>query len=155
MTKHDVIRSTAAHIRRVGDLLVDTAHAIMKRAVSHDASKWSEEEYPYFEEGTPKLADVTYGSEEYRKQMIPMMPAIKHHQEANSHHPEHYPNGINDMDLLDLVEMLCDWKAAGERTKDGDILVSLEKNRERFGIDDQLYNILRTSAIRWFNLTPE
>ncbi len=155
MTKHDVIRSTAAHIRRVGDLLVEQSHALMKRAVHHDSSKWSVAEYPYFEEATPRLADLVYGSEEYRQQMIAIKPAIKHHQATNSHHPEHYPNGISDMDLLDLVEMLCDWKAAGERQVDGDILRSLEINKERFGIDDQLYNVLRTTAIRWFNLPPD
>jgi hypothetical protein len=44
--------------------------------------------------------------------------------------------------LLDLVECVCDWKAASERTKQGSIAASLVHNKERFGIDDQLYAIL-------------
>lgn len=150
MTNHDVIRSTAAHIRKVGDYLTDRATEIMKRAVSHDASKWSEEESPLFEEATPKLADLTYGSPEYKESLDSIRPAIDHHNRVNSHHPEHYPQGIDGMDLLDLVEMVCDWKAASERHADGDIRVSLEKNRERFGISDQLMNVLWNSVNRWF-----
>ena len=39
---------------------------------------------------------------------------------------EIYANGVAGMDILDLVEMLCDWKAASERTKDGDFQKSIE-----------------------------
>ena len=49
---------------------------------------------------------------------------------------------VSGMDLLDIVEMLCDWKAATLRHADGNILKSIEINRKRFGIDDQLANIL-------------
>ena len=46
-------------------------------------------------------------------------PAIDHHYANNRHHPEHWPNGINDMTLMDLIEMLADWKAATARNKNG------------------------------------
>lgn len=65
-------------------------------------------------------------------------PTIAHHYAANDHHPEHWPNGVNDMSLLSILEMLCDWKAASERTKQGSIQQSLPINKERFGISDQL-----------------
>ena len=61
---------------------------------------------------------------------------------SNSHHPEHYENGIYGMDLIDLVEMICDWKAASLRHADGNIMKSLEINKERFNIDEQLFQIL-------------
>ena len=150
MTKHDVIRSTACHIRRVGELICDRATELMRRAVHHDASKWSAEEYPLFEKATPKLAELVYGSEEYKENLDLIRPAIAHHQATNSHHPEYYPNGINGMDLMDLVEMLCDWKAAGERHVSGDIHRSIEYNVVRFGIEPQLATVLRNSAERWF-----
>ena len=54
--------------------------------------------------------------------------------------------GINGMDLLDLVEMFCDWKAAGERHNDGNILKSIEKNTTRFGLSPQLVRILQNTA---------
>ena len=44
--------------------------------------------------------------------------------------------------MFDLVEMLCDWKAAGMRHDDGDIYTSLEINAERFGYPEPLKRIL-------------
>lgn len=50
---------------------------------------------------------------------------------------------IRGMNLLDIVEMLCDWKAAGLRTDPpGDIRRSIEINQERFGYSDELRQIL-------------
>jgi uncharacterized protein DUF5662 len=60
--------------------------------------------------------------------------------------PEHYESGIAGMTLLDIVEMLCDWKAASERTKQGSIAQSLGHNRQRFQIDDQLASILENTV---------
>lgn len=90
MTRDDVIRSTAAHIRRVGALLVDAAARLTQRAVNHDASKWSPEEWPAFEVATPKLAGLTYGSDEYKAALASIKPALANHYRENSHHPEHF-----------------------------------------------------------------
>lgn len=49
---------------------------------------------------------------------------------------------INAMSLMDILEMLADHKAAGERYTDGSIGQSMDVNRDRFGYSDQLYNIL-------------
>lgn len=46
------------------------------------------------------------------------------------------------MSLLDLLEMLIDWKAASERHKTGDIRRSIELNQVRFGYSDELKRIL-------------
>lgn len=53
--------------------------------------------------------------------------------------------GISGMTLLDVIEMLCDWKAATERHADGSITKSIQINRGRFGIDDQLSSILENT----------
>jgi Family of unknown function (DUF5662)/NUMOD4 motif/HNH endonuclease len=57
---------------------------------------------------------------------------------------EFNPKGdIRFMSLFDLVELVCDWKAATERMKDGgDIYRSLEINADRFRISFQLRSIL-------------
>lgn len=55
-------------------------------------------------------------------------------------------SGIYGMSILDLVEMLADWKAAGMRHADGDITKSLEINRKRFGISDQLFMIFQNTV---------
>jgi Family of unknown function (DUF5662) len=55
-----------------------------------------------------------------------MKPALGHHYAANRHYLEHFANGVNDVTLVDLVEMLADWKAATERSDTGDLRKSLE-----------------------------
>lgn len=146
MTRDDVIRSTAAHIRRVGALLVACSSDLANRAVQHDASKWSPEEWPTFEVATPRLAGLTYGSEEYKATLRELGPAIKAHQRGNRHHPEYHADGVNGMTLPDLIEMLCDWKAATERHDNGSIVKSLEHNRDRFKIEPQLLKVLENTA---------
>ena len=75
-----------------------------------------------------------------------MSVALNHHYAANRHHPEHFSKGIDDMTLVDIVEMLCDWKAASLRQNDGNLLKSIEINAQRFGYDDQLKRIFINTA---------
>lgn len=37
-----------------------------------------------------------------------MMSAIAHHHVENDHHPEHFTNGMKDMNIQQLAEMVCD-----------------------------------------------
>jgi hypothetical protein len=143
---------TWEHIHQVRKLITRMQAMLGERALEHDQSKiYSEEECATFAEFTPKLKDIEYGSDEYKACMKEMGPAIKHHQENNRHHPEYHeqPNqyyyGIEGMNLIDLLEMLCDWKAATLRTKNGDIRKSIGIQKERFGIDNQLTAILLNS----------
>ena len=53
------------------------------------------------------------------------------------------------MTLIDLIEMLADWKAATERHDDGSLERSFKINKERFEIDIQLLQILENTAIHF------
>lgn len=139
---YDSRPDTWQHISRVRELLGDVAKRVIERADAHDRSKLAEPELSIFNEFTPKLRDSTYGSEEYKGFLASMGEGLRHHYEHNSHHPEHYEDGIQAMSLLDLIEMVCDWKAATERHADGDLLRSIEQNQERFGYSDELKSIL-------------
>ena len=99
-----------------------------------------------FTEYTSKLADVTYDSDEYKEYLGKLKPALDHHYANNRHHPEHHKNGIDDMNLIDIVEMICDWKAASERHNDGNIRKSIEINANRFGISPQMVKIMENTA---------
>lgn len=57
---------------------------------------------------------------------------------------------VNGMNLIDLLEMKCDWKAASERHADGDIRRSIEINTKRFGLSDQLTQILTNTVDAMF-----
>lgn len=138
----DSIKETKKHIKKVKELLSTICTKLRVRGDNHDNSKLKDPEVSIFEEYTSKLKDTEYGSKEYKKYLEEMKPALDHHYKKNSHHPEHYSNGISGMSLLDLMEMLVDWRAATERNKDGDIKKSIEINTERFSIDKQLKQIL-------------
>jgi len=116
------------------------------RALNHDVSKLKEPELSGFANAKIRLSGAQYGSEEYKRLLDESRPTIEHHYAHNSHHPEHWPNGIDDMSLLDVVEMLADWYAAGQRTKGGSMAQSLTVNESRFAISPQLASILRNTA---------
>ena len=140
---YDSRPETYEHITRVRLLMLKVAFDLIERAHVHDASKLLDPERAAFDEFTPKLKDTVYGSDEYRGFLEAMQPALQHHYAMNRHHPEHFEVGIRGMNLSDVVEMLCDWKAASERTKDGDVRASIETiNQERFGYSDELKDVL-------------
>jgi hypothetical protein len=139
---YDSRDDTRDHIAEVRRRLDRVIADMQRRHREHDRSKLESPEVEAFDEYTPKLKATTYGSDEYRSYLGAMKPALDHHYAENSHHPEHYPDGIRGMSLLDLIEMLCDWKAATLRHADGDIRRSVEINQARFGYSDELKAIL-------------
>lgn len=142
---YDSRPDTEAHIARVQALLGSVEAELKYRADTHDESKLRSPEKEMFDRFTPLLRMLTYGSPEYEAMRREMLnTALAHHYKHNAHHPEHYPNGINGMSLLDVLEMLCDWKAATERHADGDIRQSIEINRARFGEADLYHVMLNT-----------
>lgn len=115
---------------------------LINRGATHDASKLVSPEKEILDVITPKLWDLTYGSEEYKEVMKENKTFTDHHYKSNTHHPEHYDNGIEDFDLFDLIEMLLDWRAATKRHANGDIYKSIIHNKERFNMSDTLTMIL-------------
>lgn len=137
---------TREHIGKVQARVHECTNNLIVRADRHDASKLVEPEKSGYDRLVVDLKDVVYGTDEYRAALVAAKPVIDHHYQVNTHHPEHYENGIAGMSLLDLIEMVCDWKAASERTKQGSITQSLAHNRQRFQIDDQLASILENTV---------
>lgn len=147
MSEYDSRPETEDHIntvRRYGArILLD----MIERLRKHDQSKLESPEKEYFDKYTPRLKELTFGTPEYTQNIQDLKPALDHHYKVNDHHPQfHGEDGINGMNLMSLVEMLIDWKAAGERGKDGNIYKSIEINAERFGISKQLKRILINTA---------
>lgn len=145
-TNYDTFR----HIERVRNLLNVMVCELLTRGQLHDQTKLESPEVEAFTEFTGKLATSTYGSAEYEGFRKAMGPALAHHYAHNRHHPEHFKNGVDDMTLIDVLEMLCDWKAASERHNDGNIRKSIEKNADRFGLSPQLVRILENTAEMFF-----
>lgn len=148
--------STYEHIQTVQKTLGKVISDLQQRQMLHDQSKLVSPEVEIFDEYTPKLAGSTYGSEEYKGFLKGMRVGLEHHYFNNRHHPEYFAfegiefgeqevssgRAIRRMNLLDLLEMLCDWLAATKRHNDGDIRKSIEINQKRFGYSDELKQIL-------------
>jgi len=151
---------TLKHIQTVQGLLLNIIRELTFRCEQHDLSKLEEPELSTFVEYTPKLKTSTYGSDEYKRFLSEMKPALDHHYTLNRHHPEFFQqeadatfreSPINCMNLIDIIEMLADWKAATLRHDDGNINKSIEINKKRFGISAQLTSILKNTVIFFKN----
>jgi len=138
---------TMRHIETVRNYMNYIIRLLTYRQERHDQTKLESPEVEIFEEYTPKLRDSTYGSEEYNGYLKEMKVALDHHYSRNRHHPEHFKNGFIGMHLIDLIEMLCDWKAATLRHNNGDLMKSIDINQDRFGYSDELKIILKNTAL--------
>lgn len=142
MEKYDSRPDTFRHIQEVQKNINKAIVNLVNRGEKHDQSKLTTPEVEIFDEFTPKLKNSTYGSEEYKQFLNDMGTALNHHYQNEDHHPEHWENGIKDMSLISLIELICDWLAAVKRHANGDIYKSIEINQKRFGYSDELKQIL-------------
>lgn len=137
---------TWQHIYEVQKLVQKTGMLLQKRMLTHDQSKLKDPEVELFTVMTPKLKTAEYGSDAYKQFLVDLKPALDNHYAKNPHHPEHYANGIDGMNLIDIMEMLCDWMASVSRSPNGNIMKSFEINEKRFGMSPQLVQIMKNTV---------
>jgi hypothetical protein len=143
---YDSRLDTREHIAIVNRNIHQVVSELLKRADWHDNTKLQPGEVEAFDKVAPKLKELTYGSDEYKEAIKELEPALEHHYINNRHHPEYHTNGISSMNLIDLIEMFCDWQAATMRNKDGDLLESIKINTSRFNIATQLESVFVNTA---------
>lgn len=117
---------------------------ILDRAFAHDMSKLVPPEKEVFDSLPPPWA--AYGTPAYEESRQKLMPALEHHYLVNSHHVEHYRDGIRGVNLFDLLEMLADWKSKEIDSPDNSLSKSIEINSEKYEMSDQLKQILLNTA---------
>lgn len=127
---------TWEHIHRIQQLTNVAIKKLLDRAERHDQSKLDSPEAEIFHEHGPNLKKFHYNSPEYNEGLKQMKIALDHHYGRNRHHPQHFKNGVHDMNLFDLLEMFIDWTASSERQLDGNIRTSIEENNGRYHLDD-------------------
>ena len=123
---------------------------LLDRKANHDKTKLEYPEKQEFDKCTPKLKELTYGSLEYQQNLYILRNALAHHYRYNRHHPEHFGNGIYGMSIMDLTEMICDWKASSERQNDGNVFDGIEKSSQRFNYDKKMVKVLSNTVQKYF-----
>lgn len=136
-------RGLYEHIHKVQAHLNTLRAEMYAAGLMHDWTKTDAEEMALF---LPKDKQFPYGTDAYESVRRCLGEAIKHHYENNRHHPEFHENGVRGMTLVDVCEMFCDWLAATERCESDNIHASIDYNQKRFGMSDELVQILHNTA---------
>ena len=142
------LEDTHAHIKLVQNQMNKAIIFLKTQSVVHDRSKFTDEEAEIYAVVTPEFAKYDYGTPEHKAVGDKLGPAWEHHLENNPHHPEYHENGVDGMDLLYIIEMLCDWKAASMRNPNQDFKKSLQLNLDKKKIAPQLQSIMINTAAR-------
>lgn len=130
------------HVALVRKNLQGISQELDRRGLIHDLSKVQLDELGGFINFNRAAREHPYGSEEYKRSMVEHGGVIDLHFSRNSHHPEHHPNGVADMGLFDIIEMVCDWKAASETYGQTSFEEALAIQVDRFGLtSEQVYVI--------------
>ena len=145
MTIYDCTDDVLQHKARVSKWLGRIIAQLTLRSEVHDDSKLKEPEKALFDEWTPYLDRVDFGSDDYEAALEAMYAGLAHHYAANRHHPEHFAEGVDGMKLADMVEMFCDWLAAAGRKGVAMDAMDWDYLQQRFGLAPQLVNILRNT----------
>ena len=121
----DIENKIRKHIISVIKYMNIFSSELIRRAPYHDESKLSEPELSMYKKFIPKLERTKYGSKEYKEITSQMGEVLIKHFRKNNHHPEYNEvngysyktlnNPIKSMDLFEITEILCDWKASCER----------------------------------------
>ena len=144
------INDLLEHRKEVLDNLLVFCKELKERGFRHDESKFKDPELDSYVNIIPLMKDKKYGTSDYKDIIKQIKPAVDHHFSVNSHHPQFYKEGLGGMDLVDLVEMFCDWLAASKRNNDGNIQKSILFNKEKFDIPEVLCDIMNNTAKRIF-----
>lgn len=146
LVPYSSIPDTLIHQNHVLHYLMFMVKDLLDRAEHHDEAKMEPGEVEYFDKVGMLKRSTTYNSEAYADQLKILDPALKHHYGKYRHHPEHFKHGVRDMTLVDLLELICDWKASSTEHQDGNILLSIDDNQSRFNYGPEISAILRNTV---------
>lgn len=149
--KTQVLTDLIRHIAEVQGYLSEVTADLIQRGIAHDLSKYEEVEFDSFVETRPRFKNANYGTPEYKAITEEIRPAIDHHYSVNRHHTKFFKTGFAGMNLIDILEMLADWRAASRRSPILTFLDSLPKAFEMYKIPANMQeHILATlKYLKW------
>lgn len=141
------------HIAAVQLRMERLAIELSDRSQKHDESKLENPEHSMWLCMDKDSLKPKYGTPEYFQKMKKFKYVFDQHYKdpRNRHHPEHWENGIYDMNLIDITEMLCDWISYKSNLSYSEASKVIEENCKRFGFDEQIRNILLNTLREYFS----
>lgn len=139
------------HITRVRKHIATFVQLLIKRSLNHDNSKLQEPELTWWTE-MDKEPRFPYGSKEYKEKMKRCEKVFKHHYSYNRHHPEFYEKGVNDMTLVDIVEMMCDWLGYKQTISITEALNVCDEQMKRYNISNELRQVIFNTLLRYYSI---
>ena len=125
------------HQRRVGRMLRVIAKELEHRQYMHDRSSYEAPERLIVARNKRLLFNRSVGkSTTLMKGATELLHAVSTHYKKNRHHPEHWSNGVWDMTLVDVIEMVCDWRSTG---------CNIEDRLTKYHIDGPLADVIRST----------
>jgi hypothetical protein len=152
----DFLCETILHVSEVSENLEIIASELRKRGCAHDRTKFQALEFDAFVSTREKFKKANYGTPEYQECVDIVKPAVDHHHANNRHHTGFHAAGVSGMSLIDLAEMIADWKAAERRSPDKKLKDTLDYAFNKYGIGKQLGCILRNTMadLGWIEESP-
>lgn len=144
------IKDHQKKVKKRIDLIVEELN---RRAATHDLSKLQEPEFSAWCE-MDKEPHYAYDDPKYmeKKKRWEWLFEEHYRNSKNRHHPEHWSGFYNDMDLVDLIEMLCDWASFMSFTSE-EAPLYLEKQIDRFQFDNTIKDLLLNTFRNYFTVT--
>ena len=140
MNELDALLKIMRHRESLADSMIEIADHLRQRARVHDRCKLKPDQFIGFARIDQAEREHGYGSREFSRALRADSEAIRTHVAESSHHPEHHAI-VADMGWLDIIEMVCDWKAAADTYDRG---LSL-----RDGLQAQFDRLDFTPAQQW------
>lgn len=147
---YDSKQDTMEHKKQVSAIMQIVIDNLTKRMNDHDNSKLSSPEKEKYDECIPLIKQTVFGTPEYKDAVSKLGDALGHHYRNNDHHPEyHGEHGVIAMDLLQLIEMICDWRASAKRDNRDWIESFHYCCDEKYHIQEPLKRVLFTTIMRY------
>lgn len=137
------------HIKKVQNKICKLIVALSIRLQEHDKSKLEEPEFSLWKK-IDEEPRYPYGSKKYKEKIERYHELFEMHYNKNPHHPEHFQNGISDMTIIDLAEMLCDWISYKDNIRVTEAIDMVEKQSKRFGYSDEIKDMLINTLNTYF-----
>lgn len=145
-------RYVKQHICNVRKYLSYFSRIVYNRGVEHDQSKLMEPELSLWKkmDEEPRYPYSIDPNSEYQKKLERHKTVFELHWRNNRHHPEHFHGWYTEMDLVDLIEFMCDNISYKQNLTFEECERLIKDQCARYNFPDILQNILLNTLSNHF-----